>query len=79
VAKTYGSRAIGILLTGMGKDGAEGLHLMRENGAITIAQDKDTSAVFGMPNEAIKLGAAQFILPPDKIAQSLILQQTNNP
>ncbi|CAN5594441.1 chemotaxis protein CheB [soil metagenome] len=78
VAKTYGSRAIGILLTGMGKDGAEGLQSMRENGAITIAQDKDTSAVFGMPNEAIKLGAAQFILPPDKIAQSLILQQTNN-
>ncbi len=78
VAKTYGSRAIGILLTGMGKDGAEGLKLMREKGAITIAQDKDTSAVFGMPNEAIKLGAAQFILPPDKIAQSLILQQTNN-
>lgn len=78
VAKTYGSRAIGILLTGMGRDGAAGLHQMREQGAITIAQDQDTSAVFGMPNEAIKLGAAQFILPPDKIAQSLILQQTNN-
>jgi len=78
VAKIYGSRAIGILLTGMGKDGAEGLKLMRENGAITIVQDKDTSAVFGMPNEAIKLGAAQFILPPDKIAQSLILQQTSD-
>ncbi len=77
VAKTYGSRAIGILLTGMGKDGATGLQLMREQGAITIAQDQDTSAVFGMPNEAIKLGAAQFILPPEKIAQSLILQQTN--
>lgn len=78
VAKTYGSRAIGILLTGMGRDGAAGLHQMREQGAITIAQDQGTSAVFGMPNEAIKLGAAQFILPPDKIAQSLILQQTNN-
>jgi two-component system chemotaxis response regulator CheB len=77
VAQVYGSRAIGILLTGMGKDGAEGLHLMREKGAITIVQDKDTSAVFGMPNEAIKLGAAQFILPPDKIAQSLISQQNN--
>jgi two-component system, chemotaxis family, protein-glutamate methylesterase/glutaminase len=75
VAQTYGSRAIGILLTGMGKDGAEGLQTMRSKGAITIAQDQDTSAVFGMPNEAIKLGAAQFILPPDKIAQSLILQQ----
>lgn len=78
VAKTYGSRAIGILLTGMGKDGAAGLQLMREQGAVTIAQDQDTSAVFGMPNEAIKLGAAQFILPPEKIAQSLILQQTND-
>lgn len=78
VAQVYGSRAIGILLTGMGKDGAEGLQMMREKGAITIVQDKDTSAVFGMPNEAIKLGAAQFILPPDKIAQSLISQQTSD-
>lgn len=76
VAQVYGSRAIGILLTGMGKDGADGLNLMRSKGAITIVQDKDTSAVFGMPNEAIKLGAAQFILPPEKIAQSLISQQT---
>lgn len=78
VADVYGSRAIGILLTGMGKDGADGLQVLRSKGAVTIAQDKDTSAVFGMPNEAIKLGAAQYILSPDKIAESLISQQDVN-
>ncbi|HEY9677464.1 MAG TPA: chemotaxis-specific protein-glutamate methyltransferase CheB [Drouetiella sp.] len=78
IAENYGSKAIGILLTGMGRDGADGLSLLRAKGAITIAQDKDTSAVFGMPNEAIKLGAAQFILPPEKIAQSLLQQQLNH-
>lgn len=76
IAETCGPRAIGILLTGMGKDGADGLLVMKSAGAITIAQDKDTSAVFGMPAEAIKMGAAQFILPPNKIAQSLIVQST---
>jgi two-component system, chemotaxis family, protein-glutamate methylesterase/glutaminase len=71
VAKVYGRRAIGVLLTGMGKDGAEELKLMREQGAVTIAQDKDTSVVHGMPGEAIRLGGATYILSPDKIAMTL--------
>jgi two-component system chemotaxis response regulator CheB len=55
----------------MGRDGAEELKLMRDKGAVTIAQDKDSSVVHGMPGEAIRLGAAQLILPPEKIAQQL--------
>lgn len=68
VAQTFGPSAIGVLLTGMGRDGAEELRLMRERGAITFAQDKDSSIVHGMPGEAIKLGAAKYVLPPERIA-----------
>lgn len=68
VAASFGMYAIGILLTGMGKDGAEELKLMREKGAVTIAQDKESSVVHGMPGEAIKLGAATYVFPPEKIA-----------
>ena len=69
VAKHYGPRAIGILLTGMGRDGAKELRDMRELGAVTIAQDEETSAVHGMPGEAIKLKGARYILPPDRIVK----------
>ena len=68
VAKAYGQSAIGVLLTGMGKDGALELKLMREQGAVTIAQDKETSVVHGMPGEAIRLGGATYVLPPEKIS-----------
>jgi two-component system chemotaxis response regulator CheB len=68
VAKAYGQSAIGVLLTGMGKDGAFELKLMRERGAVTIAQDKETSVVHGMPGEAIRLGGASYVLPPEKIS-----------
>jgi two-component system chemotaxis response regulator CheB len=71
VARTYGKNAAGVLLTGMGRDGAEGLKLMKLNGALTIAQDKESSIVHGMPAEAIKLGAADYVLPPDRIAAAL--------
>lgn len=71
VAASFGRHAVGILLTGMGKDGAEELKLMREKGAVTIAQDKESSVVHGMPGEAIKLGAATYIFPPEKIAAIL--------
>lgn len=67
VAKVYENRAIGIILTGMGGDGAEGLKEMRDRGAVTIAQDKDTSIIFGMPKVAIDMGAAQKVLPVDII------------
>lgn len=71
VAKAYGQSAVGVLLTGMGKDGAWELKLMKEQGAVTIAQDQDTSVVHGMPGEAIRLGGATYVLRPEKIYLAL--------
>jgi len=71
VAQVMGSRAVGVLLTGMGRDGADELKAMKEKGAITIAQDEESSVVYGMPGEAIKLDAADYILPPEDIAAVL--------
>ena len=72
VAQKAGTNAAGVLLTGMGKDGARGLLLMRQAGAKTIAQDKDTSVVFGMPQEAINLGAAESVLPLQSVPKALM-------
>jgi two-component system chemotaxis response regulator CheB len=72
VANVYGRHAIGVLLTGMGKDGAKELRLMKDKEAITIVQDEYSSVVYGMPGEAIKLDAATYVLSPDKIAAVLI-------
>jgi two-component system chemotaxis response regulator CheB len=72
VANAFGPNAVGVLLTGMGKDGAEELKVMKEKGAVTIAQDKESSLIFGMPGQAVEIGAAQYILPPDKIVQALL-------
>ncbi len=71
-AQYAGSNAIGIIMTGMGDDGAKGLLEMKESGAKTIAQDEKSCVVFGMPKEAIKLDAADHILPLDKIAPFII-------
>ena len=71
VAEAFGKNAVGVLLTGMGKDGAAELKLMKDKGAVTIAQDKESSAVFGMPGEAVRLDAARYILPADRIAAVL--------
>jgi two-component system chemotaxis response regulator CheB len=71
VAECYGPNAIGILLTGMGSDGAQELALMKEKGAITMAQDKESSVIHGIPGEAIKLGAAAYVLAPEQIAELL--------
>ena len=71
VANLYGKHAIGVLLTGMGKDGAEELKLLKDNGALTIAQDKESSVVHGMPGEAIAQGAATYVLTPEKIIGAL--------
>jgi two-component system chemotaxis response regulator CheB len=68
VAQNVGRSAIGVLLTGMGKDGARGLLEMREADCRTIAQDEATSVVWGMPGEAVSLGAAQDILPLEGIS-----------
>lgn len=72
VAQAAGAQSLGIILTGMGKDGAEGLLAMRRAGAQTIAQDEATCVVFGMPREAIERGAAQHVLPLPKIGASLL-------
>lgn len=71
-AQVFGPKAIGVLLTGMGHDGAEDLKLMKDQGAITFAQDKESSVVYGMPGEAEKLNAAAFILSPEEIITALI-------
>ena len=71
VAQVYGCDAVAGLLTGMGRDGAEELRVLKEKGAVTFAQDKDSSVVHGMPGEAIKLDAAMLVLPPEKIAAVL--------
>ena len=71
-ARTAGSNAIGIIMTGMGDDGARGLLEMKEAGARTLAQDEATSVVFGMPKEAINRGAAERIVPLGHIANELL-------
>lgn len=72
VAQVLGPAAVGVLLTGMGRDGAEELKAMKDKGAVTIAQDEESSVVHGMPGEAIKLGAATYVLPPEGITVLLV-------
>ncbi len=72
VARHAGRNAIGVLLTGMGADGAKGMLAMREAGAHTVAQDEETCVVFGMPREAIKLGAAVEIVGLPQVAPSVL-------
>lgn len=72
VAQYWNRPGTAVLLTGMGKDGAVGLSLLREKGWHTIAQDRESCVVYGMPKAAVELGAAVEVLPVDAIAQSLI-------
>lgn len=74
VAKVAGPQSIGMLLTGMGSDGARGLLEMKKAGSFNIAQDELTSVVFGMPKEAIALKAVHAILPLDKIADAVLIR-----
>ncbi len=73
LAEVCGPNALGVLLTGMGEDGAEELKAMKDKGAITIAQDRESSVVHGMPGAAIALGGASHVLPADKIAAALVM------
>ena len=72
VADQIGPNAVGVLMTGMGCDGAQGLLHMKQAGARTVCQDEKTSIVFGMPKEAISLGAADRIVALEEIAQTVV-------
>ncbi len=72
VADLYGSRALGVIMTGMGGDGARGLKLMKAKGSAVIAQDEETCVVFGMPGEAVKLGVVDIVRPLDMIVPEII-------
>jgi two-component system, chemotaxis family, protein-glutamate methylesterase/glutaminase len=72
VATCVGSKAVGVIMTGMGDDGAQGLYEMKEAGADTIAQDEATSIVFGMPKSAISCGAVDIVVPLDQIANAVL-------
>lgn len=73
VARYAGKNAVGVIMTGMGDDGSRGMLEMKETGAsLNIAQDKNTSVVFGMPNEAIKIGAVDKVLPLNRIGAEVI-------
>jgi two-component system chemotaxis response regulator CheB len=71
MARAYGPRAVGIVLTGMGDDGAEGLLALRRAGGLTLAQDEQTCVVYGMPREAAARSAVDQVLPLDQIAPTL--------
>jgi two-component system chemotaxis response regulator CheB len=71
-ARYGGKNVVGVIMTGMGDDGAKGMLEMRETGARTVAQDEATSVVFGMPNEAIKLGGVDKVVPLEQIAREVL-------
>ena len=72
VAEVFRQDALGIILTGIGADGASGLLKMRENGALTIGQDQATCSIYGMPKVAYEMGAVEFQLPLDRIADKIL-------
>lgn len=79
LARIAGPKAVGVLLTGMGEDGARGLLEMREAGAFTVAEDETTAVVYGMPAAAVRLGAVSVSLPQDLIAARLLQVATEKP
>lgn len=72
ISRSFGKKVIGVILTGMGNDGVSGLKKIREVGGRTIVEDENTAVVFGMPKEAIKAGAAEFILPVNEISEKIV-------
>jgi two-component system, chemotaxis family, protein-glutamate methylesterase/glutaminase len=74
VAAEFGSRSVGVLMTGMGEDGATGLGLIMNSGGLTIAQSEESCVVFGMPKAAIERGFAMRVVPLDMLANTLASQ-----
>ncbi|MFN5883426.1 MAG: CheB methylesterase domain-containing protein, partial [Burkholderiales bacterium] len=72
VAEQVGKNAIGVMLTGMGRDGADAMRVMRDAGAWNLAQDEASCVVYGMPREAVAAGAIEEILPLGKIAEHIL-------
>jgi len=72
VAKAYSNRATGVIMTGMGSDGTEGIRCLKEEGAFIIAQDEATSTVFGMPKETIEAGYADVVSPLDSVVGEIV-------
>lgn len=72
VLEVFGRRTIGVLLTGMGSDGADGMVAIRQAGGVTIAEDESTAVVFGMPREAIERGGAEIVVPSYKVAKEIV-------
>jgi len=73
VAPIYGPRTVGVILTGMGSDGAEGMKLIKRNGGKTVVQNEETCVVYGMPKAVVDLGAADRIVPLEDIAKNIVL------
>ncbi len=72
VAKNYGNRSLGLILTGMGSDGVKGMKAIKEKGGITLAQDKATSTIYGMPKVAIENGVVDKIMPITSLAEEIL-------
>ena len=71
-SQVYGAKALAVLLTGMGRDGVAEMKILKDMGAVTIAQDKESSVVYGMPGEAVRIGAATHILSPERIVKEMV-------
>ncbi len=71
-SRVYGAKALAVLLTGMGRDGVAEMKILKDIGAVTIAQDQESSVVYGMPGEAARIGAATHILSPKRIVKEIV-------